>query len=329
MTCRRVVLAIAAAGIAAFAGPAAAGMGTAPPGTYISFEGGYLYQDAPDVTGHGIVTTAGGPIQDTFVSPNDGYFAGGLIGFNTGAPFLAGFTRFEVFLLFGSADDSLSDSVPPLADVALKNADGTILVTGGGLGGTTSVELETWEGGFSFKDDDRINGTTTVTWVVSTFLRNSQEDTTSSVTSTVCCTATRTGDVETWYYGILFAAEPETWLTSNLALVARLGAGVYGYDADGDFRSSSNGIPDVFASSVSDGDSGAGFRGLLGIGLKFKLTTAATLEAFGEADYFSDVGTAHLADNQPTSGDTSYVDTDDLWELRTGVRITIGLGGSN
>src|SRR5262245_18977871 len=102
MTCRRVVLAIAAAGFAAAAGPAAADMGTAPPGTYISVDGGYLYQDGHDVTGHGIVTTAGGPIQDTSLSPSDGYFVGGLIGFNTGTPFLAGFTRLEVFLLFGS-----------------------------------------------------------------------------------------------------------------------------------------------------------------------------------------------------------------------------------
>jgi hypothetical protein len=329
MMCRRVVIAIATAGFAAAAGPVAADMGTAPPGTYLSFEGGYLYQDGSDVTGHGIVPTAGGPVLDTSVSPSDGYFVGGLIGINTGAPFLAGFTRVESYILFESADDSLSSSVPPLADVALKNVDGTILVTGGGIAGSTKIDVDTWEGGFSLKDDDRVNATTTVTWVVSTFLRNSQEDTTSSVTSSVCCNAVRTGDVDTWYYGVLFAAEPETWLTSNVALVGRLGAGVYGYDADGKFRSHSNGSPDLFAAAVSDSDSGIGFRGLLGIGLKLKLAPATTLEAFSEADYFSDVGTAHLADNQATSGDVSYVETDDLVEVRTGLRLTIGLNGGN
>ena len=60
--------------------------------------------------------------------------------------------------------------------------------------------------------------------------------------------------------------------------------------------------------------------------MKFRLSSTTNLEAFSEADYFSDVGTAHIADNQLSSGDVSRVDTDDLWELRSGLRLNIGFG---
>ncbi len=132
--------------------------------------------------------------------------------------------------------------------------------------------------------------------------------------------------VETWLYGVNFAAEPEVWLSSGIALVGRLGLGVYGFDADGTFVSSASLDPDTFAARVNDDNSGIGFRGQLGIGLKFRLSPGANIEAFSEADYFSDIGTAHMPDNQPSSGDLASVDTDDLWELRSGLRLNIGFG---
>lgn len=334
MTGRRVAFAVvAAAGLAAGSHTAKADMGTAPvgpPGIYISFEGGYLYHDADGVIGHGIVLAPGGDPQDIFVSADDGYFFGGLIGFENGTPFLFGFHRVELYFLYGNADDGRTDTAPPLADLALTSVDGTVLVTGGGTRGKTETERETWEGALRFEDDDGINQTTTVTWVFAPFIRNFDESTFSFVEGGVCggpCVARRNGDVDTWLYGVYVAVEPETWLTPNLALVARLGAGVYGYDSDGKFRSSSNAAPppDFFAANVKDGDSGVGFRGLFGIGLKFKLAPNANFEAFGEADYFSDVGTAHMSTNQQNTF-VSHVDTDDLWELRAGIRLTLGLG---
>ncbi len=133
--------------------------------------------------------------------------------------------------------------------------------------------------------------------------------------------------METWLYGVNFAAEPEVWLSSGIALVGRFGLGVYGYDADGKFVSFASLTTDPpFAARVSDDEFGVGFRGQLGVGLKFRLSSTTNLEAFSEADYFSDVGTAHIADNQLSSGDVSRVDTDDLWELRSGLRLNIGFG---
>jgi hypothetical protein len=232
---------------------------------------------------------------------------------------------------YGEADDSASDSVPPNADIILSTVDGSVIGVGG-VSGRTSVERKTWEGVLRFEDDDVVNASTTVTWVFAPFIREFEEDTSTLIESVVpCCEFGRSASVDATLYGVFVAAEPETWLTSNLALVGRLGAGIYGYDADGKFLSGSDDdTTDDFFASISDGASGAGFRGLLGIGFKLKLAPSALVEGFAEADYFSDVPTAHLTSNQTSGGFVSHVDEDDLWELKTGLRLTIGLGsGAN
>jgi hypothetical protein len=327
MTTRGVRIAIiAAAGLTVFSQSLLADMGKAPVGPnglYLSFEGGYLRQDGPEVTGHGI-ETSGGDERDVLVSPDDGFFVGGLIGFDTGAPYLDKFHRLEFYLLYGNADDSKSDSAPP--DLTLKSVDGVTLITGG-LTAKTKIERETWEFGARMEHDQAVNPTTTVTWSLSPFIRNLQEDTNTVVNA--CCELQRSGKIDAWLYGISLSAEPERWLTPHLALVGRLGAGIYGYDADGKFRSSSDApAPDIFAASVSDGDSGFGFRGLLGVGLKYKLSPTANVEGFAEADYFSKVPTAHLSSNSSAGGYESHVQDDDLWELRTGLRLTLGFGST-
>ena len=136
--------------------------------------------------------------------------------------------------------------------------------------------------------------------------------------------AWRRSDVETWFYGVAVTLEPEIWVSSSVALVGRLGAGVYGYDADGEFSSSSTLAPDPFAARITDDDSGAGFRGLLGAGIKVKLSSTMTLTGYADADYYSHVGSADLPDNQFTSATTSRVATDDAWELRAGTRLSVG-----
>ena len=84
-----------------------------------------------------------------------------------------------------------------------------------------------------------------------------------------------------------------------------------------------------FAANVFDGDSGVGFRLQLGGGVKFKITEAANLETFAEADYFTDVGSAHMADNQPSNAVSSFTSTTDLWELRAGARLTFAFTSAN
>lgn len=306
----------------------------APNGVVLSFEGGYLYQDGPAVTGHGVsdfvvLPPPGIPVTDISVSPEDGYFFAGLIGFDTGRPFIFGFHRVELHGLYGETDESATSTSPPNADVVLSTVDGAILGTAG-ITGTTSVERTTWEASLRFEDDDVINPTTTVTWVFAPFIRDFREETRTAITTSVpCCEFGRAADVDATLYGAFVAAEPEKWISSNFALVARVGAGIYGYDADGDFASfGTAATTGDFDAALSDGDSGFGFRGLLGLGFKAKFSAATLLEGFAEADYFSDVPTAYLTNNQTTGDFASHVDDDDLWEFRTGLRLTIGLGGS-
>lgn len=337
-TFRAATAIIAAAGLSLFPQASHADMGKSPAGPQgivLSFEGGYLYQDGPSVTGHGIsnvvVTGPGDPVTDILVSPDSGYFVGGLIGYDAGKPFIFGFHRVELNLLYGRTDDSAHNVLSPGGDIVLSTVDGGVLGTGGATG-TTNIERKTWEGALRFEDDDVVNATTTVTWVLAPFIRGFDEDTRTAITTAVpCCAFGRTASVDATLYGIYFAAEPETWLTSNLALVGRIGAGVYGYDADGSFRSGGTAVTTGdFDASVSDGDSGAGFRGLFGIGLKLKVAPSTLLEGFAEADYFSKVPSAHLTSNDPSGGFVSHVQDDDLWELRTGARLTIGFGpGAN
>lgn len=335
MSRQRTALAfIVAAGLSIGPEVASADMGKAPAtqGIILSFEGGYLYQDGPDVTGHGTSPSlipnppvGDEAVTDVTVAPEDGYFLGGSIGVDTGSPYLFGFfRRIELYGLYGETDDSARSSVPPSGDVVLTSVDGSIIGINGTAGRTT-VERTTWEGALRFEGDDRVNASTTVTYVISPFIRGFEEDARTTVSG--CCDFGRTGNVDATLYGVYIAAEPETWLTPTFALVARGGVGVYGYDADGKFRS----FGDVnttgdFDAAVSDGDSGAGFRGLLGVGLKFKVAPTALLEGFAEADYFSSVPTAELISNSLDGGTVSHVGDDDLWEFRTGLRLTVGLG---
>ncbi|WP_295559317.1 hypothetical protein [uncultured Hyphomicrobium sp.] len=335
MTRQRSALAcIAVAGVLIAPQAANADMGKAPAtqGIIVSIEGGYLHQSGPDIVGFGtspsLITLplAGNEvITDKTLSPEDGYFIGGSIGVDTGAPYLFNFFhRIELYGLYGETDDSARASSPPTGDIALTAVDGTVLGVNGRTGRTT-VERTTWEGALRFEGDDRVDSSTTVTYVIAPFIRGFEEDSRTSVTA--CCDFGRTSSVDATLYGIYIAAEPETWLTPNFALVARGGVGVYGYDADGSFRSYGDAYTTGdFDAAVSDGDSGAGFRGLLGVGLKFKIAPTALLEGFAEADYFSKVPTAKLITNSIDGGFVSHVGDDDLWELRAGGRLTIGLG---
>ncbi|MEZ5922757.1 MAG: hypothetical protein R3D57_00050 [Hyphomicrobiaceae bacterium] len=306
-------------------------MGRAPAGpddTYLSIEGGFLHQEGGDVIGYGVANTIGGPVTDITVSPTEGWFAGAMIGHETGHQILPNlpFTRIEGYILFGDVDDSQSAAAPAGGEILLKAADGDPLGTGGSFG-STSVERRFFEGGLRFEGDDVEPGMgaaarPSVTWVLSPFIRWVNED---SETSVPNCCATRSADVDTWAYGALLALEPELPIANGVTLVGRGGVGIYGFNADGSFQSSSSAVPDLFAASYSDSESGVGFRGQLGAGLKFWMSQSSILDLFAEADYFSDIGTAGMADNQPTNANPSVVDTEDLWEVRLGGRLTINI----
>lgn len=327
----RIALAIVATAVLAMLPePSRADMGLAPVGpngVYVSFEGGYLYQDGNKVDGFGAVSTPGGPTNEVYGDPKNGFFVGGLIGYEHGTPFLFSFHRAELYVMFGRTEDSSGNSAPPLDDITLKTVDGGILGFGG-LNGNVSVERKTWEGAIRLEHDQVHSPHTTITWVLAPFIRNFKEDTNTVVTTATCCGGccefNRGADVDSFLYGVYLAAEPEHLIHHNLYLVGRVGAGIYGYNTDGSFNSGSSADPDLFSAHVSDGSSGVGFRGLLGAGLKLKVSPHFVGELYSEADYFSDVGTAKFANNQDDDSSSSRVGSDSLWEVRAGARVTIG-----
>jgi len=325
-------LAVVALGSALLAsGPAAAfgDMGKAPvvQGTYVSAEGGYLLLSDNDIAGFGI-SASGLNFKNIFVSPGDGAFVGGMIGYASTEPLIPGlwFKRIEGYALFGNADDSASSQASRSGSISLTSVDASALISAAHDRGRASASRDFAEGGLRFERDKIYDPTWSITWVVSPFVRDSDEDAFGA-----CNCAKRTGDVDTWMYGVVFDAEPEKWISPSVALVGRLGAGLYGFNADGSFNS--RGLvfgsgPDPLSAHVSDSDSGVGFRGQLGAGLKFRVWRTGMLETFAEADYFSDIGTVYLPGNTVSASAPARVNNDDLWELRTGARLTFALGGT-
>lgn len=310
------------------ASTASAEMGLAPSSTngiYVSLGGGYLLTDSNGVIGYGR-DPGTGITEDLILEAKNGWFADAMAGYASTAPIFAGlpFTHIELYGIFGRSSDSASDTAPPYAGLSLKNDDATLLVTGGVEGQSNTVR-KVAEGGLSFKSDSSFDATRSLTFSVTPFVRWMGEDTETTISQ--CCILERDANVDTWMYGLLVALEPEAALTSQISIVGRLGAGLYGYRTTGDFVSFPNSpVGAQFAANVSDSESGIGFRGQLGIGVKFKITPGANLEAFTEADYFSNAGTSELSNNQPLDETPSHVGSTDVIELRSGIRLTLQLG---
>jgi hypothetical protein len=302
-------------------------MGKAPTmqGTYVSGEGGYLLLDDRDIPGFGIANTPG-KFHDVFVSPDTGWFAGGAIGYARPEPNDGlWFERIEGYAQFWNAEDSVTRHSPRNGQAGITSVDAKNLVGAFDDRGRAGASWDSAEGGLKFERDSIYNETTSITWVINPFIRAMDQSAFGA-----CDCARRTGDVSDWMYGVVFAAEPEKWVTQNVALVGRLGAGFYGFNSDGTFDSHGTAFgpgPDPLKAHVNDSDDGVGFRGQLGAGLKFKLGNGSRLETFAEADYFSDVGTIHLPSNTLNASHPANSDSDDLWELRAGARLTFAISG--
>lgn len=311
----------------ATAGAATADMGLAPaaPGqVYGSAEGGFLYQEGGDVNAYGI-SSAPGTYVDQFLSAQEGWLAGLQLGYESGKPFISflPFTRVELFVFGGRTNDDRTDTAPPLADISVKSVDGQINVIGGSIA-SADTERETIEFGYRSEFDQRVDADTTITWGYVSFIRNSQEDT--LVTCTALCGVTRSAGLDDWLFGSMLMMEPEFRISPAVALVGRLGAGFYLWDAEADFRSTAIAAPgSPFNASVHDEEDGVGFRGSLGASLKIIVAPGAFLETYAEADYFSDMATARFANASTTDTTPSFIDEDSMWEFRTGGRLTLQL----
>jgi len=303
-------------------------MGKAPTvqGTYVSMEGGFLLLNDDEIFGFG-KSNSETNFRNILVSPDDGYFAGGMIGYASTEPLIPGlwFKRIEGYALHERAEDSTSSRASGGGSIGLTDVDPSALITALNDRGRAGASRDATEFGLKFEQDTIYDPTWSITWVLSPFVRLTDEDAFGA-----CDCARRTGNVDSWLAGALIDAEPEKWISPNVALVGRLGAGLYGFNGDGTFRSHGIGFgggPDPLAAHLTDSDSGVGFRGQLGAGLKFKVGRSGLLETFAEADYFSDMPGVFLPSNTFAAHAPASVQTDDLWELRAGARLTFALGG--
>lgn len=308
------------AALAAGAGSAAmAEMGRAPVavGTYVSFEGGYMLLDAERVRGYGYSTAA--PVThlgDVQLDARSGWFGGAALGFAARPGAMLGyFDRAEVSFGYGRSEKSRSavgDSLA-LANVA---ANALSLATGTA---NATLEREVFDAALALKRTDGA-----ITWSIEPFLRFSSDETQQSLLGAAGL-ATRSGQAESIFYGLMAAAEPEIALSQSISLAGRLGAGIYGYSATGKFSSQSAATP-AFNASLSEDASGVGFRGAFGGAVKVKLSKSVLLSTYATGDYWSRTPSMSMTDQNVLNTDPSHLRKDDLWDLRTGVRLTIGLG---
>ena len=156
-------------------GSALADMGRAPakPGeVYLSGEGGYMLQDGGDVTPMASEREVPGHFINRNVSAEDGWFAGGQIGYENGTPFVSflPFTRLEGYVYGGETDASRSDTAPPLSDISLKSVDGNVDAIGGSQA-TATTDRQTLEFGYRSEFDQVVDSATTITWGYVSFIR--------------------------------------------------------------------------------------------------------------------------------------------------------------
>ncbi len=161
-TFRAATAMLAVAGVSSFSQASLADMGTSPAGpqgTVLSFEGGYLHQDGPSITGHGIasapVLAPGDPVTDIHVSPESGYFFGGLIGYDNGKPYIFGFHRVELNLMFGRTRRQRAQRRSPGRRHRTHRPLMAWCSAETERAATTKSERRTWEGSLRFEDDDR------------------------------------------------------------------------------------------------------------------------------------------------------------------------------
>lgn len=306
----------------ALVGPAAAEMGRAPAsaGTYATLEGGYLGTYDIDLLGHGIAPAPGIVGPDRFVDGEHGWFIG--VGLGLRAPTLPYFDRVEFDVRYSRAEDDTSDGSAGTQLTTLANTDATVL-TVTGTRAVTDLDRDTIDTELALKKDIFTGATTSLTVGLVPFVRWTEE-TIESRNIGAGLSAFRSGDVDRWAYGVMLIAEPEFALSSATSLALHGGVGVYGYDADGSFIATSPNVA-VFNSNVSDDDSGAGFRASLGAALKFQAGAGSIFSAFVKGDYWSDVPVADMTNQNPAVFDPSRLDSDEAWELRAGVRMTVSL----
>ena len=294
-------------------------------GTAVSVWGGYFHTLAPEVEGFSNGAVPGRPPLFNHFTPDAD--DGGFFGASVSVPLDPG------ALLFGNVElyfegqvterDKGTDTSVNFGFIPL--ADGFVATFGDTSALSARLERERYEFGANLSLPARPGGLLPFGLVVTPFGGFATEDAQSRVSRGVAFSQTNS-DIDWWFLGVLVGTEYTLPLGVGFDLVVGGAGGIYAYDADADFDTTSN---VGAARSASDTDSDVGFRARASVALRTTLGEGVQVSVFGGLDYWSDLPYSKLPDPSAFVPQQSpaHIATDDVLDLKAGIRLTMFLDG--
>ncbi|MEZ5877848.1 MAG: hypothetical protein R3D43_08900 [Tepidamorphaceae bacterium] len=174
---------------------------------------------------------------------------------------------------------------------------------------SAKVDRDYWEVGTRFQHYYDQNATNKMMWGFEPFYGEFSDN----VVQITAGPTTATVDVDTSIYGALLSFEYERTIAPATMLLFRAAGGVYGLNSDMNISGATTG---------SDSESTAGFRGQLALGLKHQVNERTSVGVVGRLDYFSDVA------RFDSTSDSNVITTDDLLGASIGVNLNYIFGGT-
>lgn len=288
--------------------------------TDLSVWGGYFSTDAPKIEGYSDGTTVNLPIRNnTRSSPDQGGFFG--VSFGTDIelnPLM--FNRIEWYFE-GQQTERDSNSLTSVGVGSIPFVTG--LVAGiGPVPLTAYAERERYEIGARLSDFG--NSGIWSNLQITPFGGFGSETAVSTAVHTGFGLSTNKSDLDWRFAGVLAGGEYVLPLANNLDLALEGNVGPYFYDASAKL----SGVHNLSSAKETFSESGSGIRANAQVELRKMVSSSLELAVFGGVDFWSSVPYVRL--NNPVDWNStrpSGIGSDQLLDLRAGVKLTLKLGG--
>lgn len=297
-------------------------------GTYVSVWGGISIIDAPEVEGFSTAVNAADVLikRHRLDADESGFFG---VSYGTAIdPAALYFKRIELYFEGQITREDSQSAVNPSGANNIKFGIPTgEIVNGVDYSATAKMKRERYEFGVNLSQGGQMANLGPLNLGLTTFAGFGQEDASSSLAANTNSDFTNTrSDLDWKFFGLMLATDTTIPVSTSLDLILKGSAGVYYYNADADFVSTSNNANNI--SQRADSDNDFGFRGKLSAELRAKLSEGVVVSFFGGVDYLSDVPYAQLTDS--TKPRFSFqtppqIGSDDLIDLKAGIKLTISL----
>jgi hypothetical protein len=308
------------------------GKGTVDSGLYVSFDASFVTEQGSPIRAFG--TEEPRPpfnIKDEYLGLDQGWSSGASIGYVTPRAILGIFDRAEIAIDYAELTNQMSErnaysflSAVDARDFAFYADDAA-----------SEIEAIILSGALPLKFDSMVGSDNGLTLGVEPFVRWSKQKLNTLLKSSGATpndpvnTYTDLADVTSLYYGAMLTAEPELQLTEMVSLAGRVAGGIYGYSSRGTFSSRFQFPGDSEASNalVLDEAAEVGWKASLGAAIKFRLAPSSVLTSYITADYWSSTASIErpTSDFYALESQTAHIGTADLWDLRAGMRLSVGI----